>query len=70
MTVEDTEHYSLNATDNEEWWTVFPKGGGYVRLGRDQRPFSVSMYRQVSPYPYDCDKIFDPENACHRSGAS
>lgn len=48
MVIEDTEHYAPNVTDEEEWWTLFPKGSGYVRLGPEKRPFSVSMYRQVS----------------------
>ncbi|KAJ7605960.1 hypothetical protein DFH06DRAFT_254509 [Mycena polygramma] len=40
-----TEYYSPNAT--EEWHSVIPRGHGWVRLGPEKRPFSVSMYHQL-----------------------
>jgi hypothetical protein len=47
MVIEDPTHYSPNATDSLEWYSLFPSGGGYVRLGPEQRPFWISMYHQV-----------------------
>ncbi|EMD38088.1 hypothetical protein CERSUDRAFT_93608 [Gelatoporia subvermispora B] len=45
LTIEDTRHYG--PTDDEEWLTPFPKGGGYVRLGPDRRLFRVTMFHQL-----------------------
>jgi len=45
LTIEDTIHYAPNAT--AEWHTLFPSGGGFVRLGPEYRLFGVSMFHQL-----------------------
>ncbi|EMD38051.1 hypothetical protein CERSUDRAFT_93573 [Gelatoporia subvermispora B] len=45
LTIEETLHYG--PTNDEEWLTLFPKGGGYVRLGPDRRLFRVTMFHQL-----------------------
>lgn len=41
----DTTSYGLH--DVQQWQTVFPRGGGWVNLGPETRPFSVSMFHQL-----------------------
>jgi hypothetical protein len=45
LTVEDSVYYEPNAT--AEWHTLFPSGGGFVRLGPEYRLFGVSMFHQL-----------------------
>ena len=45
LTIEDSVYYEPNAT--AEWSTLFPPGGGFVRLGPEHRLFGVSMFHQL-----------------------
>lgn len=45
LTIEDTVHYQYN--DTEEWQSIFPPGGGFVRLGPEHRMFGISMFHQL-----------------------
>ncbi|KIM90102.1 hypothetical protein PILCRDRAFT_811816 [Piloderma croceum F 1598] len=45
LTVEDSIYYAPNAT--AEWHSLFPSGGGFVRLGPEYRLFGVSMFHQL-----------------------
>ncbi|KAJ3810409.1 hypothetical protein EV368DRAFT_15457, partial [Lentinula lateritia] len=45
LLVEDTVRYQLNST--EEWHSMFPESGGFVRLGSQHRLFGVSMFHQL-----------------------
>lgn len=48
MTPDDTVHYSINREAGKaEWSRVFPKGGGFLRLGPKNRYFGLSMYHQM-----------------------
>ncbi|ETW74669.1 hypothetical protein HETIRDRAFT_447042 [Heterobasidion irregulare TC 32-1] len=41
----DTMDFRLH--DVQKWQTIFPGGGGWVNLGPQGRPFSVSMFHQL-----------------------
>ncbi|TFK51119.1 hypothetical protein OE88DRAFT_1748820, partial [Heliocybe sulcata] len=59
--VENTVHYQINATDaTSEWRSLFPTGGGYVRLGPQRRPFLLSMYHQLYCLHHLKDAIATP----------
>jgi hypothetical protein len=45
MWFKDTDRYALNAT--ADWESVLPPGNGWVKLGSEDRPFSISMYHQL-----------------------
>ncbi|EMD38011.1 hypothetical protein CERSUDRAFT_48325, partial [Gelatoporia subvermispora B] len=45
LVMEDTVHYGLK--DDDEWASQYPSNGGFVRLGPDNRVFSVSMFTQL-----------------------
>jgi len=49
IVIEDTVHYQINeASADEEWASMFPRGGGFVHLGHSSRPFGISMYHQLA----------------------
>ncbi|OCH88792.1 hypothetical protein OBBRIDRAFT_733757, partial [Obba rivulosa] len=45
LTIEETLHYG--PTNDVEWLTLFPRGGGYVRRGPEHRAFRVAMFHQL-----------------------
>ncbi|EPQ55046.1 hypothetical protein GLOTRDRAFT_41860, partial [Gloeophyllum trabeum ATCC 11539] len=59
--VANTVHYQINTTDApDEWASLFPRGGGYVHLGEEQRPFLLSMYHQLYCLRHLKDTIATP----------
>ncbi|KAI0686661.1 hypothetical protein C8T65DRAFT_835453 [Cerioporus squamosus] len=53
LVVEDPAHYPIFGPDaREEWASSTPKGFGYMRLGPEHRPFSVSMFHE-----YHCLRV-------------
>ncbi|EIN03773.1 hypothetical protein PUNSTDRAFT_109187 [Punctularia strigosozonata HHB-11173 SS5] len=44
MLTEETVHYQLDA--DAEWASIFPLGGGFVRLGPHKRAFGLSIFHQ------------------------
>ncbi|TFK53456.1 hypothetical protein OE88DRAFT_1252328 [Heliocybe sulcata] len=49
IVIEDTAHYQISTADAyEDWASMFPRGGGFVHLGRKSRPFGISMYHQLA----------------------
>ncbi|KAK0186784.1 hypothetical protein F5146DRAFT_1067424 [Armillaria mellea] len=47
--MENTWHYTLDSElGMTEWSRLMPKGDGILHLGPDHRPFSVSMFHQLS----------------------
>ncbi|OCH90271.1 hypothetical protein OBBRIDRAFT_731097 [Obba rivulosa] len=48
LTPENTIHYQIYYSSAErEWESIFPAGGGFVRLGPDQRPFGFTLFHQL-----------------------
>jgi hypothetical protein len=52
MTLQETVHFSLNATDSvadKEWQSLTsnPRGFGRVRMGPDHRVFVLTMFHQL-----------------------
>ncbi|KAJ7259364.1 hypothetical protein C8J57DRAFT_1185195 [Mycena rebaudengoi] len=45
MWFNQTNRYYLNSTS--DWKSVLPPGNGWVKLGPENRPFSISMYHQM-----------------------
>ncbi|OCH88786.1 hypothetical protein OBBRIDRAFT_844333 [Obba rivulosa] len=47
LTPEDTVHYQINSTNaRREWQTIFPPGGGFLRLGPNNRIFGFALFHQ------------------------
>jgi hypothetical protein len=48
LTPEDTVHYQLWGNESSaELGAMFPRGGGFLYLGPDRRPFGVAMFHQL-----------------------
>ncbi len=45
---EDTVHYGITGSRaDEEWQSLFPKGGGFVCLGPERRKFGLALYHEM-----------------------
>lgn len=48
LTPENTLHYQIYTADaTTEWASIFPPGGGFLRLGAAGRPFGLSLFHQM-----------------------
>lgn len=57
LRVEDSEHYSIRATEGStpddvalleaEWESLFPSGYGFIHVGPHDREFTISMFHQL-----------------------
>ncbi|EED80954.1 predicted protein [Postia placenta Mad-698-R] len=48
LTPENTVHYRIYTADAAaEWESIFPAGGGFLRLGESQRPLGLAMFHQL-----------------------
>jgi len=66
LTPEDSLHYVMTTPEGlAEWDTIFPRGGGFVSIGPDQRVFGFSMYHQMHCLIRIRDAILDHENTPH-----
>ncbi|TFK40273.1 hypothetical protein BDQ12DRAFT_697670 [Crucibulum laeve] len=46
--MENSVHYAIDtALGISEWNTTLPSNGGLIYLGKDFRPFSISMFHQI-----------------------
>lgn len=48
LTPENTIHYQIYTEDAaREWSSIYPKGGGFFRLGPDGRLFGLALFHQM-----------------------
>ena len=48
LTPENTIHYQIFTDDAErEWSSIFPEGGGFLRLGPEGRLFGLALFHQL-----------------------
>ncbi|CDO72010.1 hypothetical protein BN946_scf184943.g45 [Trametes cinnabarina] len=48
LTPENTIHYQIFSEESErEWLSVYPPGGGFLRLGEEGRPFGLALFHQM-----------------------
>lgn len=48
MLAQESAHFDINSPASaEEWNSLTPPGAGYVHLGPENRPFTISMFHQL-----------------------
>ncbi len=48
LTPENTIHYQIFTEDAaQEWSSIFPQGGGFLRLGADGRLFGLALFHEL-----------------------
>ncbi|KAJ7454833.1 hypothetical protein FB451DRAFT_655888 [Mycena latifolia] len=47
MPLENTVRYAIDSPDGEREWNAMTPGNGIIHLGKQQRPFSISMFHQL-----------------------
>ncbi|EIM91775.1 uncharacterized protein STEHIDRAFT_48266 [Stereum hirsutum FP-91666 SS1] len=47
MSIEETMHYQIDAPEADMEWRALYPGGGMVFLGKEYRPFTLSIFHQL-----------------------